>query len=744
MADVWGRLTGRAGVCLATLGPGATNLTTGPGRREPRPGARGGDHGPARPRPPPQGVPPVRRHRGGVPALHEVERPDRDGRGHPRGRAQGVQGRPGGEARRLPPRAAGGRGRGARRGRAPPRRPAAPPVARPAVARARRGHHQPGGPPADPRRQRRDPGTRLAGAARRWPSAPQIPVVTTFMAKGAIPADHPLLVTHRRPRLRRHRACRVHEARTSSSPWATTRSSTRPARWNPSGHARIVHVDFTAAEVDARYQPDVEVVADVREALELLAPLVAVRPQARPPAPRPRRSPAARATPSPCCPQRIMADLEAVLAPEDLVVSDVGAHKLWVAKAYGARLPNTVIISNGFAAMGIGLPGGDRRQAGRAGPAGGHRHRRRRLPHERRRSSRRRAGWASRFVVLILRDDGYGVIRWKQQKRFGRTAGVDLGNPDLVALAEAFGCRGIRVESAAGLRPALDAALASAGAGARRLPGRLRRERPAGGAVGPMTAEQGRAASPGPAWPVAIPLPARSRGRHPALSAMAFRLPRDARLVRFPSGDGLQLEGRLTAGGRDRGVVLCHPHPLYGGSMLTPVILTVETAFREAGFTTLAFNFRGVGASEGTHGEGRTEVADVAGALAHLRAALDGAPRTGRRRGLLVRQPRRRPGRRGRSGRRLLPGRRARRPALRLRLPGRPPRPRRAHRRVPRRVLRPGAPRGARGEPAGAALAPRARHGPLLRGRAGRPRGGVRRGHRLGGRANTGTGAHPP
>jgi uncharacterized protein len=103
---------------------------------------------------------------------------------------------------------------------------------------------------------------------------------------------------------------------------------------------------------------------------------------------------------------------------------------------------------------------------------------------------------------------------------------------------------------------------------------------------------------------------------------MAFRLPRGAQLVRFASADGLSLEGRLTAGSHDRGVVLCHPHPLYGGSMLTPVILTVEAAFQAAGFTTLAFNFRGVGGSEGSHGEGRTEVADVAGALTHLRSAL--------------------------------------------------------------------------------------------------------------------------
>ncbi len=106
---------------------------------------------------------------------------------------------------------------------------------------------------------------------------------------------------------------------------------------------------------------------------------------------------------------------------------------------------------------------------------------------------------------------------------------------------------------------------------------------------------------------------------------MALRLPRGATLVRFPSADGLSLEGRLTPGAGDRGVVLCHPHPLYGGSMLTPVIMTVEAAFHAAGYTTLAFNFRGVGGSEGVHGEGRTEVADVAGALAHLRASL-GAP----------------------------------------------------------------------------------------------------------------------
>lgn len=107
---------------------------------------------------------------------------------------------------------------------------------------------------------------------------------------------------------------------------------------------------------------------------------------------------------------------------------------------------------------------------------------------------------------------------------------------------------------------------------------------------------------------------------------VAFRLSRDARLVRFGSADGLQLEGRLTIALRERGVVLCHPHPLYGGSMLTPVILTAEQAFQDAGYTTLAFNFRGVGGSEGTHGGGRAEMADVEGALAYLLDSLGRAP----------------------------------------------------------------------------------------------------------------------
>ncbi|MBI3455743.1 MAG: acetolactate synthase large subunit, partial [Candidatus Rokubacteria bacterium] len=283
-----------------------------------------------------------------------------------------------------------------------------------------------------------------------------IPVVTTFMAKGAIPSDHPLhvmtvgLASGDYERAGFAKADVVVAVGYDPVEYG-------PAQWNRSGQARIVHLDFTAAEVDAYYQPTVEVVADVREALELLAPLVAARADRVPPE-RAGADPRRGADAFPLLPQRILGDLEAALSPEDLVISDVGAHKLWVAKAYGARLPNTVIISNGFAAMGIGLPGAiaaklaqpARRVVAVVGDAG-------LLMNVQELETARRLGLG--FGVVIFNDRGYGVIRWKQQRRFGRAAGVDFDNPDFVRLAEAFGCRGIRIDSAAGLRPALAAAL---------------------------------------------------------------------------------------------------------------------------------------------------------------------------------------------------------------------------------------------------------------------------------------------
>ena len=123
-----------------------------------------------------------------------------------------------------------------------------------------------------------------------------------------------------------------------------------------------------------------------------------------------------------------------MLAPDDIVVSDVGAHKIWVARLYQAYEPNTVIISNGFASMGIALPGAiaaalvhpDRHVVALCGDGG-------LLMNVQELETAVRLG--VRVTVVVWRDDGYGLIDWKQRNEFGRPFGVEFGNPDFVALA---------------------------------------------------------------------------------------------------------------------------------------------------------------------------------------------------------------------------------------------------------------------------------------------------------------------
>ena len=459
MADVWGRLTGQAGVCLATLGPGATNLATGLADanldRSPVVAITGQ----------------VARH-----LLHkeshqyvdivEVFRPFTKWNARIETGAvvaeavrkafkRAQEEKPGACHLELPEDVAqeAAEGEPLRVDRARRPSPDRPSLARAAdiINRAERPMMLVGNGVIRGRASRE-----LVSLAERA----QIPIVTTFMAKGAIPADHPLARTT------------VGLASDDPARFGFTSADVviavgydpveySAAKWNPWGRLQIVHIDFTAAEVDARYQPAVEVAADVREALELLMPMVAVRPERVPPARGPD-DPRRFDDSFPLLPQRILCDLESVVKPDDLVISDVGAHKLWVAKRFGARVPNTVIISNGFAAMGIGLPGAiaaklaqpERRVVAVIGDGG-------LMMNVQELETAVRLRLA--FVVLIFRDNGYGVIRWKQERQFGHTTGVDFGNPDFVALAHAFRCEGMQINAAKELRPALESALRAAG-----------------------------------------------------------------------------------------------------------------------------------------------------------------------------------------------------------------------------------------------------------------------------------------
>ncbi len=164
----------------------------------------------------------------------------------------------------------------------------------------------------------------------------------------------------------------------------------------------------------------------------------------------------------PIKPQRAIYELRRALGPKDIVVSDVGAHKVWVARLYQAYEPNTVIISNGFASMGIGLPGAiaaklvhpDRKVVALTGDGGF-------LMNSQELETAKRIG--ANVVVVIWRDNGYGLIDWKQRNEFGRPFAVEFGNPDFVAYAESFGIAGFRPESADDLYPTLMRALETDG-----------------------------------------------------------------------------------------------------------------------------------------------------------------------------------------------------------------------------------------------------------------------------------------
>jgi acetolactate synthase I/II/III large subunit len=249
-----------------------------------------------------------------------------------------------------------------------------------------------------------------------------------------------------------------------------------PARWNPDGSKRIVHIDTQPAEVDAQYRPDVELIGDIDGTLTRL--LAAVQPRGISGRDAGERHEAretlvhadlrnalladleagAASDGFPITPQRAIADLRAALGPEDIVVSDVGAHKVWVARLYQAYEPNTVIISNGFAAMGISLPGAiaaklvhpDRKVVALCGDGGF-------LMNSQELETAKRIG--ANVTVVVWRDDGYGLIDWKQRNEFGRPFGVEFGNPDFVAFAESFGIAGFRPDGAADLLPTLHRAL---------------------------------------------------------------------------------------------------------------------------------------------------------------------------------------------------------------------------------------------------------------------------------------------
>ena len=292
----------------------------------------------------------------------------------------------------------------------------------------------------------------------------RIPVANTFMGKGAIPYTHPLSIWTYGLQQRDLISCAFDNADLVIAVGYDLIEYS-PKKWNPEGEIPIIHISNNPAEVDSSYIPMVEVVGDIADSLVEIMKRTDRQGKSTPSAARLREEikedyeQYAHDEGFPIKPQKIIHDLRQVMGAEDIVISDVGAHKMWMARHYHCDAPNTCIISNGFAAMGIAIPGAiaaklvhpDKKVVAVTGDGGF-------MMNCQELETALRA--KTPFVTLIFNDDGYGLIEWKQINQFGHSSFVDFGNPDFVKFAESMGLKGYRVQSADDLIPTLKEALA--------------------------------------------------------------------------------------------------------------------------------------------------------------------------------------------------------------------------------------------------------------------------------------------
>lgn len=462
MADVYGRLTGKAGVCLATLGPGATNLTTGVADanldRSPLVAITGQVS---------LDVVHKEWHQYiDLPALFrpitkwtvQVERPEVIPEVVRKAFRLAQLERPGATHVAVPENVAAAETAGA----PIPATPLAyPPPRLQDVQRAAALIAEATSPViiAGNGVLRRSASRELQALAEKV----HIPVAETFMGKGSLDYRHHLSLMAVGLQDRDWIMCGLDRADLVIAV-GYDMVEYAPRGWNPHKDKTIIHLDNSPAEIQEHYAPAVEIIADVCEGLEALADACEGR------RPMPRHAALRgiilgeleqyRSDDSfPMKPQRLVADLRAALGEDDILVSDVGAHKLWLARLYPAICPNTILISNGLAAMGIAVPGAlaaklvhpDRRVVAVAGDGSF-------LMTGSELETAKRLG--TPFVTVVWVDGAYGLIQWKQLTSMGRATGVSFGNPDFAAYARAFGLPGFRVERAADFLPALQQALA--------------------------------------------------------------------------------------------------------------------------------------------------------------------------------------------------------------------------------------------------------------------------------------------
>lgn len=466
MAATYGRLTGRAGVCLSTLGPGATNLVTA---------AAYAQLG-AMPMLMVTGQKPIRTSRQGHFQIVDVVDMMRPLTKYTRqivsadsiparvreAFRRAEQERPGATHLELPQDIAGDETEAmlipASFSRRPVAEEKAVAQAAEAIARARHPLLMIG---AGANRKT------TSRMLRRFIDKLGIPFFSTQMGKGVVDETDPLWLGN--AALSDHDF--VHRAIDAADCILNVGHDVieKPPFFMRKGRRTVIHVNYGGAAVDPVYFPQIEVTGDIANSVWQLAE--ALQPQAhwdfaffdrvREALLADMRSRAGDDR-FPMTAPRLVADVARAMAPEDIVCLDNGLYKLWFARDYRCRGPNTLLLDNALATMGAGLPSAiaarivhpDRRVLAVAGDGGF-------MMNSQELETAVRLGLD--LTVLVLRDDAYGMIKWKQSHEDYPNFGMDLGNPDFVKYAESYGARGHRPRSADEFLPMLRRALDTPG-----------------------------------------------------------------------------------------------------------------------------------------------------------------------------------------------------------------------------------------------------------------------------------------
>jgi acetolactate synthase I/II/III large subunit len=231
---------------------------------------------------------------------------------------------------------------------------------------------------------------------------------------------------------------------------------------------QVIHIGATPATVEQVYFPQAEIIGEVGAGIALLADRLEGRlPNAAAllglrEAILARLADRADEDRFPLTPQRLVHDVRSVMPHDGIVTLDNGMYKIWFARNYRTRVANTLLLDNALATMGAGLPSAiaasllnrQRRVLAVCGDGGF-------MMNSQEMETAVRLGL--NLVVLVLEDNAYGMIRWKQEVDGFADFGLRFGNPDFVAYAKAYGAKGSRVSSASGLAACLEAAFGSGG-----------------------------------------------------------------------------------------------------------------------------------------------------------------------------------------------------------------------------------------------------------------------------------------